>query len=38
MEYEIKEIKEKYNKELEKVLRSCLIEFGANNEGRAWAD
>ena len=38
MEYEIKEIEEKYNKELEKVIRTCLIEFGANHEGTAWAD
>ena len=38
MEYEIKEIEEKYNKELENVIRTCLIEFGANHEGTAWAD
>ena len=38
MEYIIREIKEKDNKEIEKVIRSCLIEFGANHEGTAWAD
>ena len=38
MEYIIREIKERDNKEVEKVIRSCLIEFGANHEGTAWAD
>jgi len=38
MEYEIKEIEQKYNKELENVIRTVLIEFGANHEGTAWAD
>ena len=38
MEYKIREIKAKDNKEIEKVIRTCLIEFGANHEGTAWAD
>ena len=38
MEYKIKEIEEKYNKGIEKVIRKCLIEFEANHEGTAWAD
>lgn len=38
MEYKIREIEAKDNKEIENVIRSCLIEFGANHEGTAWAD
>lgn len=38
MEYIIREIEEKDNKKIENVIRSCLIEFGANHEGTAWAD
>jgi len=38
MDYIIREIEEKDNKEIEKVIRSCLIEFGANHEGTAWSD
>ena len=38
MTYNIREIEEKDNKEIEKVIRLCLIEFGANHEGTAWAD
>lgn len=38
MEYKIKEIEEKYNKKIENVIRICLIEFGADHEGTAWAD
>lgn len=38
MEYTIKEIEEKYNKQVENVIRTCLIEYGANHEGTAWAD
>ena len=38
MEYNIREIEEKDNKAVEKVIRTCLIEFGANHEGTAWAD
>ena len=38
MKYRIREIKEKDNKEIEKVIRSCLIEFEANHEGTAWTD
>ena len=38
MEYRIREIEEKDNKMVEKIIRTCLIEFGANHEGTAWAD
>ena len=36
--FNIREIKKEDNKELEKVIRSWLIEFGANHEGTAWTD
>ena len=38
MKYKIREIEEKDNKDIEKVIRTCLIEFGADHEGTAWAD
>ena len=38
MKYLIREIESKDNKSVESVIRSCLIEFGANHEGTAWAD
>ena len=38
MKYTIREIEEKDNKEVEKIIRTCLIEFGANHEGTAWSD
>ena len=38
MKYTIREIEAKDNKDVEKVIRTCLIEFGANHEGTAWAD
>ena len=38
MKFNIVEIEEKYNKEIENVIRTCLIEYGANHEGTAWAD
>jgi len=38
MEYKIREIQEKDNKDIENIIRTCLIEFGANHEGTAWAD
>lgn len=38
MNYKIREIEAKDNKEVENVIRTCLIEFGANHEGTAWAD
>ncbi len=37
-EFKIREIEDKDNKEVENVIRSCLIEFGGNREGLAWAD
>ena len=38
MTYNIREIRSKDNKQVENVIRTCLIEFGANHEGTAWAD
>ena len=38
MKYKIREIEAKDNKKVENVIRTCLIEFGANHEGTAWAD
>lgn len=38
MEYTIREIQKKDNSGIEQVIRTCLIEFGANHEGTAWAD
>ena len=38
MKYIIREIEEKDNKEVEHIIRTCLIEFGANHEGTAWTD
>ena len=38
MKYKIREIKEKDNKAVENVIRTCLIEFNANHEGTAWTD
>ena len=36
--YKIREIQAKDNKEVENVIRTCLIEFGGNHEGTAWTD
>ena len=38
MEYLVREIEKRDDKAVESVIRSCLIEFGANHEGTAWAD
>lgn len=38
MQYIIREIEEKDNPKIEAVIRACLIEFGADHEGTAWAD
>ena len=38
MNYTIREIEARDNKAVENVIRTCLIEFGANHEGTAWAD
>ena len=38
MKYTVREIEPRDNPEVEKVIRTCLIEFGANHEGTAWAD
>ncbi len=34
----IRELESRDNKKIEAVIRSCLIEYGANHEGTAWAD
>ena len=38
MEYHIREIEERDNKKIEHVIRTCLIEYGGDHEGTAWAD
>lgn len=38
MTYTIRPIEAKDNTAVEAVIRTCLIEFGANHEGTAWAD
>ena len=38
MDYLIREIEKKDNKAVEGVIRACLIEYGGNHEGTAWAD
>lgn len=34
----IREIEKKDDKVVEQIIRFCLIEYGANHEGTAWAD
>lgn len=34
----IREIEERDNKEVEKLIRTCLIEYGADKPGCAWSD
>lgn len=38
MKYVIREIRKEDNKKIENLIRTCLIEFGANHEGTAWTD
>lgn len=38
MDFQIRKIEARDNEKIESVIRSCLIEFGANHEGTAWAD
>lgn len=38
MKYKIREIKKSDDARIEGIIRSCLIEFGANHDGTAWAD
>lgn len=38
MDYTIRKIEKKDNSAVENIIRSCLIEFGANHEGTAWTD
>lgn len=38
MDYIIRAIEARDNKQVENIIRTCLIEFGGNHEGTAWAD
>ena len=38
MNFQIREIQSKDNAAVEQVIRACLMEFGANHAGTAWAD
>lgn len=38
MGYTVREIQRQDNHAIEQVIRACLIEFGANHAGTAWAD
>ena len=38
MEYTIREIEPRDNSGIEKIIRTCLIEYGANHDGTAWSD
>lgn len=38
MNFTLREICRDDNSSVEKVIRSCLLEFGANHEGTAWVD
>ena len=38
MNYLIRKIEKKDNKVIENIIRSCLVEFGGDHEGTAWAD
>ena len=36
--FTIREIEKRDNAAIERIIRSCLIEFGGNREGTAWCD
>ena len=38
MEFLIREIEKDDDKEIEKIIRDCLVEFEANHDGTAWTD
>lgn len=38
MDYLIREIEPRDNREIEQVIRSCLMEFGGDRDGTAWCD
>ena len=38
IKYTVREIEERDNKEVEKIIRDCLIEFDGVKEGCAWGD
>lgn len=37
-DFAVREIRPSDNSEVEAIIRTCLIEFGADHEGTAWAD
>lgn len=38
MRYTVRKIEKKDDREIERIIRDCLTEFGANREGTAWTD
>ncbi len=38
MEYRVREIEKRDDEKIERIIRDCLIEYGADHEGTAWAD
>ena len=38
MDMLIRKLTKEDNKKIEEIIKECLIEFGANREGFAWAD
>ena len=38
VKYTVRKIEPRDNASVERVIRACLVEFGANHEGTAWAD
>lgn len=38
MKYTIRPIEARDNAAIEKIIRSCLVEYGGNHEGTAWTD
>ena len=38
MDYRIRKIEQKDDPVIEKIIRDCLIEYGGNHAGTAWAD
>ena len=38
MDYRIRELKPEDNRRIEYIIRTCLVEFGADHAGTAWAD
>ncbi len=38
MQYKIRQIRESDNSRVEEIIRSCLIEYGADHNGTVWSD